>query len=280
MRESLIKSRTKGKRGWMSGQNKESTGPTHKRRSKMNKQTLFILSLLASIGLLLAGCTTPTFPDDAVGWLEFVAYVINEEGTLQAPLTPPEPVIILVPVSGEVPLDEVDLKLAITMLNLMEGSDNLSYTDEAGTSATLYMSRPDIHRILIIDRSSGVPPTLIQRGEITLNFPNDNGQHEVVSIINYAGPNMGFAGPEYSRTWSLIQAICLGYTFENDYSDPMCNIFSASAAAGWLHLPEEEVRPWVDGLGPTQLDIGVDAGQDLIYGFIPEVYQRFAELNQ
>jgi uncharacterized protein YbdZ (MbtH family) len=96
----------------------------------------------------------------------------------------------------------------------------------------LAFHRPINQRIILI-RRTGLPEAISENhyGEFTLAVD----KAYVYSIINFAGP-LKTGRRDYATAWSVIQALCLGYTTIDPGTDAKCNILSANAAAGWVGI--------------------------------------------
>lgn len=177
-------------------------------------------------------------------------------------------IFILVPESGEISQEEVDavgelVGFTSRVLEFRGGfmNDNID----------IAFTRPKDHRILLIERSQ--MPALLSAekyGEMTLVA---DGQFST-SLINLAGPIKNY-NLAYSEAWSVIQSVCLAYTIDNPNHDPICNIFSANAAAGWAGIKPSEAESIINAYGKTSLEyLG---SEDLEYRFIDFVYNEFAQ---
>jgi hypothetical protein len=128
--------------------------------------------------------------------------------------------------------------------------------------------RPQEHRIALIKRENALEIGGQARGEISLIV----GQGNVVSIVNLAGPKKN-GRQDYANAWSAIQAICLAFAINIEDSDPICNIISANAAAGWTGIGRSEAEQMITAYGSTRLEyLG---NQDYQYRFIPSIYDSF-----
>ena len=130
-------------------------------------------------------------------------------------------------------------------------------------------SRPTEQKILLIRRSD-MPDSLSADiyGEMTVAIDKSY----FTSIINLAGPSKN-GRQDFADDWSLVQAICLAYAGDFQDSDPVCNIISANAAAGWVGIAEEQAAEIMNSYGVTEL--GYLGNKDYQYRFIKFVYQEF-----
>ena len=92
------------------------------------------------------------------------------------------------------------------------------------------------------------------------------------SLINLAGPPKN-GRQDFANAWFTIQAVCLAYAGDFVDSDPVCNIISANAAAGWVGMEEEKAAEIINGYGRT--DLAYLGNKDYRYRFIDFVYQDF-----
>jgi hypothetical protein len=93
------------------------------------------------------------------------------------------------------------------------------------------------------------------------------------SLVNLAGPAKN-ENLEFSNAWSVIQAICLAYAGGYQDSDPVCNIISANAAAGWVGIEKKSASDLINSYGMT--DLGYLGSRDYQYRFIDFVHEEFA----
>ena len=131
--------------------------------------------------------------------------------------------------------------------------------------------RPAEQKILLIRRSE-MPEQLSADiyGEMTVAIDKSY----FTSIINLAGPSKN-GRQDFANAWSFVQAICLAYAGDFQDSDPVCNIISANAAAGWVGIAEEQAAEIINGYGTTEL--GYLGNKDYQYRFINFVYQEFVQ---
>ena len=90
--------------------------------------------------------------------------------------------------------------------------------------------------------------------------------------MNLAGPVKN-GNQEFTNAWSVVQAICLAYAGDFQDSDPVCNIISANAAAGWVGMDGKAAADLINGYGMT--DLGYLGSRDYQYRFIDFVYDAF-----
>ena len=92
------------------------------------------------------------------------------------------------------------------------------------------------------------------------------------SLVNLAGSAKN-GSQEFANAWSVVQAICLAYGGDFQDSDPVCNIISANAAAGWVGIQGKEAADLINSYGMT--DLGYLGSKDYRYRFIDFVYEEF-----
>ena len=171
---------------------------------------------------------------------------------------------IVIPKTGEVTQDEVDMALMVSLAEFIEQRRDLSYSGH-----TLTMNRPEQHDIIFVDRNNGLPRILEDHGEVTFNINTQNTR--LVTLINLSGPRKEIGGQTFSSAWSAAQAVCLGYYFQTSASDAVCNVLSANVAAGWTNT--DPTGQWISSLGET----GEMAGVSVPYNFSQEVWDHFRQ---
>ena len=78
---------------------------------------------------------------------------------------------------------------------------------------------------------------------------------------------------EFANAWSVVQAICLAYAGGFQDNDPVCNIISANAAAGWAGMEKQSAADLINSYGMT--DLAYLGSRDYRYRFIDFVYEEF-----
>ena len=129
--------------------------------------------------------------------------------------------------------------------------------------------RPIEQRIILIKRQD--MPDLLSAdtyGEVTVSID----QRYFTSLINLAGPPRN-EHQDFANAWAVIQAFCLGYSGDFIDNDPVCNILSVNAAAGWVGMEHEKAEEFINSYGTTQL--AYLGNKDYRYRFIPFVYEEF-----
>ena len=105
-------------------------------------------------------------------------------------------------------------------------------------------------------------------GEVTISIDKTYFR----SIINLAGPAKN-GSQEFANASSVVQSICLAYAGDFQDSDPVCNIISANAAAGWVGMEGKQAADIINSYGMTTLSyLG---SKDYRYRFIEFVYDEF-----
>jgi len=132
-------------------------------------------------------------------------------------------------------------------------------------------NRPMEQKILLIRRSDMPEPLSADiYGEMTVAIDKS----DFTSMINLAGPSKN-GRQDFADAWSFVQAICLAYAGDFQDRDPVCNIISANAAAGWVGMAEKEAAEIINSYGVTEL--GYLGNKDYQYRFINFVYQEFVQ---
>ncbi len=158
---------------------------------------------------------------------------------------------------------------------------NFDYTVEGTTfrpggvtiaGISLSFTHPSRQIFVLLDR---VPNPRLDTMEYTVFLPEDG---TTISVLNFGARNVrGLDSTEFSESWAIIQALCLGSTgVQNEGSDAGCNIISANAAAGFIGLTEAETAELISRLGTVQLE-GSDQTTTSPYVFIPAFWELFAE---
>jgi len=154
--------------------------------------------------------------------------------------------------------------IALRAVSIFESRGGIRHND-----INMAFYRPTNQNILLINRRN-MPELLSEDiyGEMTLSVDSSHFH----SIVNLAGPNKN-GRKDYASSWSVIQAICIAYAGNFVDADPVCNIISANAAAGWVGIESNEAKKIIDGYGTTQLSyLG---NKDYQYRFIDFVYNDF-----
>lgn len=128
-------------------------------------------------------------------------------------------------------------------------------------------------------RPAGQNIILIKRETMSEFIGDEFGEASLVmderyftSLVNLAGPPKN-GRQDFANAWYVIQAVCLAYAGNFVDSDPVCNIISANAAAGWVGMEQDEAAQIINGYGMTELaSLG---NKDYRYRFIDFVYQDF-----
>lgn len=136
----------------------------------------------------------------------------------------------------------------------------------------LAFTRPAEHKIVLVRRPAGFPRPFEDYGELSL-VSADTGQ--ALSVVNL-GVKPKDLGPVFTQAWSVIQAVCLAYTLDQSDQDALCNVMSASGAAGWAGVDAAVAEQTINGYGYTDLT-GIGARQDFQYRFIDFIYSAFYE---
>jgi hypothetical protein len=175
-------------------------------------------------------------------------------------------IFILKPLSNEITDEEVKsvTDLALNTVSVFDSAGGLKHND-----IDVPFRRPTEQKILLIKRSN-MPEMLSAEiyGEITISVDKTY----FMSLVNLAGPVKN-GGQEFTNAWSVVQAICLAYAGKFQDNDPVCNIISANAAAGWVGMDGKSAADLINSYSMT--DLGYLGSKDYRYRFIDFVYQEF-----
>ena len=240
----------------------------------------FVKILIVSLALLiLQACSgaqggskfisTPAQEKHAEAFLTYMK-ILEEEGLTTAKelsVKDSQPFIfILKPQSQEITDADIEnvAELAVRTVSLFDSGGGLKHDD-----IDIAFYRPTEQKILLINRSN--MPELLSAdtyGEMTIAV--DKTYYR--SFVNLAGPVKNGI-QEFTNAWSVVQAICLAYSGDFQDSDPVCNIISANAAAGWIGMEQKTAEDLINGYGMT--DLGYLGSRDYQYRFIDFVYKAF-----
>jgi hypothetical protein len=175
-------------------------------------------------------------------------------------------IFILKPQSQEITDEEVEniTGLALRTVSVLESGGGLKHDD-----IDIAFHRPAEQQILLIKRRN--MPELLSAdiyGEVTISIDKSYFR----SLINLAGPAKN-GNQEFADAWSVVQAICLAYAGNFQDNDPVCNIISANAAAGWVGMEEKSAADLINSYGMT--DLSYLGSRDYRYRFIEFVYKEF-----
>ncbi len=175
-------------------------------------------------------------------------------------------IFILKPRSQEITDEDVKnvTELTLRTVSVFESGGGLKHDD-----IDIAFHRPTEQKILLIKRRN--MPELLSAdiyGEVTISIDKTYFR----SLVNLAGPEKN-GSQEFANAWSVVQAICLAYAGDFQDNDPVCNIISANAAAGWVGMDEEEAAEIINGYGMT--DLGYLGSKDYRYQFIDFVFVEF-----
>ena len=175
-------------------------------------------------------------------------------------------IFILKPQSQEITDEDIEnvTELAIRTVSVFDSGGGLKHDD-----IDVAFRRPAEQQIILINRRN--MPELLSAdvyGELTISVDKTYFR----SLVNLAGPVKN-GSQEFTNAWSVVQAICLAYAGDFQDSDPVCNIVSANAAAGWVGMEQKTAADLINGYGMT--DLGYLGSKDYQYRFIEFVYQAF-----
>lgn len=175
-------------------------------------------------------------------------------------------IFILQPQSKEITDEDVEnvTGLALRTVSVFDSAGGLKHDD-----IDIPFLRPTEQKILLIKRRD--MPELLSAdiyGEVTVSIDKTY----FWSLVNLAGPVKN-GGQEFTNAWSVVQAICLAYAGNFQDNDPVCNIISANAAAGWVGMEQKPAADLINSYGMT--DLGYLGSKDYQYRFIEFVYKEF-----
>jgi hypothetical protein len=175
-------------------------------------------------------------------------------------------IFILKPQSQEITDEEVEnvTELALRTVSVFESGGGLKHDD-----IDIAFHRPTEQQILLIKRRD--TPELLSAdiyGEVTISIDKTYFR----SLVNLAGPAKN-GSQEFANAWSVVQAICLAYAGNSLDNDPVCNIISANAAAGWVGMEGRPAANLINSYGMT--DLAYLGSRDYRYRFIEFVYKEF-----
>lgn len=240
-------------------------------------QILFGMVLALAI---LASCTspkggvpegaiiTPAQRDDIQKMRGYVDQLVAEGLSVNVQISAEDGnpyIFIMRPATDEITDEEID---NIGKLALHAAAFFRAHKEFHEEEINISLQRPREHRIVLIKRENMLESGGQARGEVSLTVDQGN----VVSIVNLAGPKKN-GRQDYANAWSTVQAVCLAFTINIEDSDPICNIISANAAAGWTGINRSEAEQMITAYGSTRLEyLG---NQDYQYRFIPSIYDAF-----
>jgi len=245
------------------------------------KMSLFITTLaILTVSMALQACSLAQSVSTAIvstpgedKYTEaFMTYVgqLDQEGLTtvkEIRIEGSQPFIfILKPQSQEITDEDVQnvTELAVLTVSVFDSAGGLKHDD-----IDIPFHRPAEQKILLIKRRN--MPELLSAdiyGEVTISIDETYFR----SLVNLAGPAKN-GSQDFGNSWSVIQAICLAYAGDFQDSDPVCNIISANAAAGWVGMYGKSAADLINSYGMT--DLGYLGSKDYQYRFIEFVYEEF-----
>ena len=244
------------------------------------KQYLIILFSMVLVSAILVSCaslspvataeviTTDAQQDEVKKTSEYVDQLVAEGLTVYVQIFAEDGnpyIFIMRPVTGEITDEEITSvgRLASHAVGFFRSHNELQEGD-----INIAFQRPKEHRIALIERENALEFGGQAIGEVSLIIDQVN----ILSIINLAGPKKN-GRQDYANAWSVIQAICLAFTINVEDSDPVCNVISANAAAGWTGINTSEAEQIITEYGST--DLKYLGNTDYQYRFIPFIYDEF-----
>jgi hypothetical protein len=259
---------------------------------KSNRKTISVFLTILLVALLVMvvarfrsssvhQVSTPTFigtPAQDEHTQAFMTYIsqLEQEGlvtTKEIRVEESQPFVFILKPNNTSEITDEDVRnvteLALHTVQIFESRGGLHDDD-----IDIAFHRPVEQKILLIKRPD--MPELLGAdiySEITVSIDTSF----FTSLINLAGPRKN-GRQDFANTWAVIQAICISYAGDFPDVDPVCNIISANAAAGWIGIDQEQAVEIINSYGTTQL--GYLGNKDYRYRFISFVYDEFTRLEQ
>jgi hypothetical protein len=253
---------------------------THKRKS-----ILLIVSAVILLAIFVARVlplsiekdTTPQFigtPAQGEYTQTFMDYIaqLKQEGLETAKeirVEESQPFVFILKPQNTQEIADEDVRdvteLALHTVQVFESRGGLQADD-----INIAFHRPVEQKILLIKRPD--MPELLSAdtyNEVTVSIDTSY----FTSLVNLAGPAKS-GRQDFGNAWAVIQAICIAYAGDFADVDPVCNIISANAAAGWIGIDQNQAAEIISSYGATQL--GYLGNRDYQYRFIKFVYDEFA----
>ena len=234
---------------------------------------IFIVPMLPSSakqGQNLQFVSTPAQDEQTQAFMSFITQLEHEglEPAKEIRVDDSQPFVFIIRPKNTLEVTDEDVQnvtaLALHTVQVFEGRGGLHSDD-----IDIAFHRPAEHKILLIKRAD--MPDLLSAGlynELTVSIDTNY----FTSLINLAGPTKS-GRQDFGNSWAVIQAICIAYAGDFPDVDPVCNIISANAAAGWIGIEPEQAAEIISSYGSTQL--GYLGNKDYQYRFINFVYNEF-----
>ena len=228
------------------------------------------LSSTAGHDQALQFVSTPAQDEHTQAFMSFITQLDQEglEPTKDIRVEDSQPFVFIIRPKNTLEVTDEDVQnvtaLALHTVQVFEGRGGLHSDD-----IDIAFHRPAEHKILLIKRAD--MPDLLSAGlynELTVSIDTNY----FTSLINLAGPTKS-GRQDFGNAWAVIQAICIAYAGDFPDVDPVCNIISANAAAGWVGIESEQAAEIINSYGSTQL--GYLGNRDYQYRFINFVYDEF-----
>jgi hypothetical protein len=214
--------------------------------------------------------STPAQDNYTQAFLDYVAQLEEEglEGAKEIQVEGSQPFVLISRPQNTVEVSDSDVQnvteLALHTVQVFESRGGLHVDD-----IEVAFHRPAGQKILLIKRPD--MPELVSAdvyNELTVSIDT----RYFTSLVNLAGsPKSG--RQDFANAWAVIQAVCIAYAGDFPDVDPVCNIISANAAAGWVGVDRDQAEEIINGYGATQL--GYLGNKDYQYRFIDSVYEQF-----
>ncbi len=229
-----------------------------------------MLPLQVEQGLAPQFVSTPAQDEHTRTFMNYVAQLEQEglEPVKEIRVEESRPFVFILRPQSTLEVTDEDVQnvteLALYTVKVFEGRGGLHADD-----IEIAFHRPVEQKILLIKRLD--MPDLLSANiynEITVSIDTSY----FTSLVNLAGPPKS-GRQDFGNAWAVIQAICIAYAGDFPDVDPVCNIISANAAAGWTGIEQEQAAEIINSYGSTQL--GYLGNKDYQYQFINFVYEEF-----
>jgi hypothetical protein len=214
--------------------------------------------------------STPAQDEHTQAFMSFITQLEGEglESAKEILVEESQPFVFILRPRNTLEVTDEDIQnvtdLALHTVQVFEGRGGLHSDD-----IDIAFHRPAEQKILLIKRAD--MPDLLSAdlyNELTVSIDTNY----FTSLVNLAGP-LKSGRQDFGNAWAIIQAICIAYAGDFPDVDPVCNIMSANAAAGWIGIEPEQAAEIINSYGSTQLDyLG---NRDYQYRFINFVYNEF-----
>jgi len=234
---------------------------------------IFIVPMLPSSarqGQNLQFVSTPAQDEHTQAFMSFITQLEGEglEPAKEIRVEESKPFVFILRPQYTLEVSDEDVQnvtdLALHAVQVFESRGGLHVDD-----INIAFHRPVEQKVLLVKRPD--MPELLSAdiyNEVTVSIDTSY----FMSLVNLAGPPKS-ERQDFGNAWAVIQAICIAYAGNFLDVDPVCNVISANAAAGWVGIEQEQAAETINGYGSTQL--GYLGNRDYQYRFIDFVYKEF-----